>query len=301
MSFFRRYAFLLLLFVTTVVGIEFFTQKHIPQSNLYGAETGVATVGQPVGWGFSKIFSSIGNFYQNYFDLVNIRKKYSKLEQENVKLQVQLNVAQNLVQENQNLRNLLSFKKNHNFEFILGKIIGYDPSLAYQSVKINLGRNDGVQAGMGAVAPDGIVGIIIRVQKRTSDLLLITDPNSSIDALITRNQSRGILQGKLSHKMQFKYFNDNTIMRNGDTLVTSGLTGSFPANMPIGKITNIQKNTNNLSQMIEVEPAVNVIKLTEILILKQHDSTLDLIQKVGGQNWIDHIMKTESDSGTNDE
>lgn len=300
MSFFNRYAFFTLLFVTSFVGFEFFTQTHLSQSLVYGTESTVGAVAKPVGWGFSKIFSSIQKFYQNYFDLVDIRKKYAALEQDNVKLKVQLNVIQNLVRENQKLKDLLSFRNDYNFEFMLGKIIGYDPSLTFQSVKINLGKKDGIQPGMGAVAPAGVVGVIIRVQNRTSDLLLITDPNSNLDALITRNQTRGILQGKLAHRMQFKYFDGNTTIRKGDMLVTSGLTGAFPANMPIGVIANIQKNPNNLSQMVEVEPAVNVVQLTEILVLKQTDPTVELIQKFGGQNWIDHIMNIESGSENDD-
>jgi len=296
MSFFKKYAFFILLLTTLFVGAEFFTQNKLPHSRIYGSEVTIAGATKPVGWGFYKVFSSVGAVYRNYFELVDIRKKYAKLEQENLKLQVKFNVAQNLVQENQKLKDLLNYENDYDFDFIVAKIIGYDPSLTYQSVKINVGKKDGVLPGMGVVAPEGVVGIIMRAQSRTSDLLLVTDPNSSLDVIISRNQSRGILQGKLSKKMQFKYFDHDVTIHEGDMLVTSGLLGSFPANMPIGIVKNIKKGQTDLSNSVEVEPTVNVIKLTELLVLKHNDSTVDMIQDVAGSNWIDHITNTESES-----
>lgn len=80
----------------------------------------------------------------------------------------------------------------------------------------------------------------------------------------------------------------------GDKIVTSGLTGAFPANIPIGTVTSVKKNQENLSQIVEVEPVVDIIKLTEVLILKNTDPAIDVMREIAGSDWIDHLMSTGS-------
>lgn len=294
MNFFRRYSFFIILMITVVVASDFMAQNDYFHTKLYGFEKTMATVSKPIGWSFQKFFGSIKSIYQNYFQLVDIKSKYLQLEQENTKLQAQLHIFESVLQENQKLKTILDFKENNQFDFLVGKIIGYDPSFTFNSIKINLGKQNGIQPGMGAVSSEGVIGIVIRVQAKTCDVLLLTDPNSNIDSIITRNQSRGILQGKLASTMRFKYFDRNINVWVGDKIVTSGLTGAFPANIPIGTVTNIQKTHDDLSQIVEVEPAVNIVKLTDVLILKNTDPAIEIMRNAAGADWIDNIMNTST-------
>lgn len=299
MNFFRRHTLLFIIIITTFVGFSFLIQQSVSKSYLYRFEDLLANMTKPIGWGIYKSFRSVKSFYENYFQLVDIKKKYAQLELENTRLQAQFHIYENIVQENQKLKSMLNFKENNKFDFLVGKIIGYDPTFTFRSIKINLGRQDGIQTGMGAISPMGVIGIVIRVQQKTCDLLLITDPNSNIDSMITRNQSRGILQGKFENIMRFKYFDRNLNIWIGDKIVTSGLTGAFPPNLPIGTIINIQKNPDDLSQTVDVEPAVNIIKLNEVIILKNTDPAIDTMHEIAGADWIEHLMSISS--GKSDE
>lgn len=294
MNFFRRYSFILVLVITVFFAFNFFMQKGSANSTVYKTESTVATVAKPLGWSFQKILESIRSIYQNYIELVDIKEKYIQLKQENAKLQAELHITENIFSENQKLKTILNFKETNKFDFVVGKIIGFDPAFTFKSVKINLGKRDGIKPGMGAVSTAGVIGIVMRVQSKTCDLLLINDPNSNLDAIITRNQLRGILQGKLGAKMRFKYFDNNMTITVGDKIITSGLTGSFPANIPIGTVIKVQKNPDDLSQIIEVEPSVNLPKITEVLILKKTDPSIELMGEIAGADWIENVMSTGS-------
>lgn len=299
MNFFRRYTLLIVFTIILVISFSFLIQNAVGNSYLYKVETLVTNVTKPIGWGLHKALSSVKNFYANYFQLIDIKKKYAKIELENKQLHARLYLYESIAQENQKLKSILDLKETNKFEFFVGKIIGYDPTFTFKSVKINLGRQDGIQIGMGAISPKGVIGVVIRVQQKTCDLLLITDPNSNLDSMITRNQSRGILQGKLENMMRFKYFDRNLNIWIGDKIVTSGFTGAFPPNIPIGTITNIQKNPDDLSQIVDVEPTENIVKLNEVIILKNTDPAIDTMHKIAGADWIEHLMTISS--GQSDE
>jgi len=49
--------------------------------------------------------------------------------------------------------------------------------------------------------------------------------------------------------------------------VTSGLTGGFPKGVPVGTITNIQKDEGELFQTAAVQPEVDFTKLEEVLVV----------------------------------
>jgi rod shape-determining protein MreC len=113
------------------------------------------------------------------------------------------------------------------------------------------------------------VGVVMRVWHSSADVLLLTDPNSNLDVFVLRNRRRGVLQGGIGHVMQFKYFDRGAMLLIGDDVVTSGLTGAFPSNVPVGKIVRIlPEDANGVAQTVDVEPIVNLDHLTNVLVLQ---------------------------------
>jgi rod shape-determining protein MreC len=64
-----------------------------------------------------------------------------------------------------------------------------------------------------------------------------------------------------------KYIPLLSTVRVGDPVVTSGLTGGFPKGVPVGTITNIQKDEGELFQTADVQPEVDFTKLEEVLVV----------------------------------
>ena len=53
----------------------------------------------------------------------------------------------------------------------------------------------------------------------------------------------------------------------GDNVLTSGLGGSFPRDLPVGKVVAVRRSDASLYQEIEVEPTVPFAHLREVLIV----------------------------------
>ena len=125
-----------------------------------------------------------------------------------------------------------------------------------------------------------------------SDVLLLNDPNSNLDVIVARNRRRGMLEGSSGQAMLFKYADRGSRVIVGDEIVTSGLTGPFPRGIGVGKVSRIRVEPDGVTQVIEVEPAVNFAEVSEALILLRSSREVDVIRKVGGVDWMKRLVES---------
>ncbi len=297
MSFIKRYAFWLVIAIAVVLGIVFFssTPSHDRRINIFEKLVYMTSKPIEVVFYYSKKWTVTA--YESYIDLKGAKSAEEKLRRENDELKTKLGIVDTIQSENERLRKLLEFKEKSPFKLLSCEIIQADPSFLYKNIRINKGKNDGVQYGMGVLTTHGVVGVIIRVYGDYSDILLLTDPNSNMDVLVARNRRRGVLQGGISHTMQFKYFERGNNLLIGDEIVTSGLTGAFPGGIPVGKVVSVNSNQDSVSQVVQVDPAVDLTDLHEALVLLTPNREVDVIRTQGGADWIKKLV--ESNSGKN--
>jgi rod shape-determining protein MreC len=146
-------------------------------------------------------------------------------------------------------------------------VVGRDSSNWYRGVVLDKGERDGIRPEMGVVTLTGAVGRVVKSSATSSVVLLLTDPNNAVTALVQRTRDEGIIEGTVSGKARLKYIPLLAAVRVGDPVVTSGLTGGFPKGVPVGTITGIQKDEGDLFQTAEVQPEVDFTKLEEVLVV----------------------------------
>ena len=297
MNFIKRNAFGIVSILTIALAVFFFSSTQSVNRDLSFMEKVVYMTSKPVELFFYYGKKWVVSSYDSYIDLKNSKEESLALQNENMQLKAQLNILSATRIENERLRKLLDFKDKSQFNLLSCEIIQSDPSFLYKNVRINRGKNDGVQYGMGVLTTEGVIGVVIRVFNNFSDVLLLTDPNSNMDVIVARNRRRGILQGGLSYAMQFKYFERGNNLLIGDEIVTSGLTGAFPSGIPVGKVTNIHSSQDNVTQQVEVEPAVDFTDFKEALVLLTPNREVEIIQDKGGVDWIKKLI--DSNTGKN--
>ncbi len=157
---------------------------------------------------FQKVATNIITFtkdlWRYYFFLVTTVRENDRLKKE---LRQALKKNQQLVEielANKRLRALLNFKKKVNRHVITAEVIGKDPSLWYKTVIIDKGQTDGVVKGSAVVAPSGIAGQVIETLPHYSKVLLITDRNCAIDAVVQKKKARGIVKGDGGNQCRFE-------------------------------------------------------------------------------------------------
>lgn len=227
----------------------------------------------------------IDQSFHRYLFLSNAQKENESLRHQLRVLQVKILDYESRLNETHRLRTLLGFAKNQGKEYIAAEVVGRSNLSTFRSLRISRGSREGIQVGMPVLTAQGIVGRIIRTGPFHSDVQLFSDRNFHLDALVERARIRAVVQGISESKMQFNLA-QRADVKIGDAVVTSGITGSFPEGLPVGKVIKIQYETDHVSQQITIEPWVDPRSLEEVLVLKRSDEDIQRIREMAGDKWI---------------
>lgn len=132
---------------------------------------------------------------------------------------------------------------------------------------------------MPVVSQEGfLVGQITATSDNSCQVQTITNVNISVSI---ENQTTGVIEGNLqgytdiSNKQQSIIYNlpQDTQMKAGDEIITSGVGNIYPKNLRIGKVLSIEDNKATISKSAVVEPYVNFSKLKYVLIVIPKDTS----------------------------
>jgi len=168
--------------------------------------------------------------------------------------------------ENGRLRDLLAFRETLTGELLTARVIGHDPAALSRTITIGQGSAAGVAQGAAVLAPGGLVGQVILVSPHAARVLLITDHNSGVDAVVQRTRGRGIVEGSADGRCSLRFVKRTEDLQVGDLVVSSGLEGIFPRGLPVGRIGAVDKQGQGLFQYAQVDPTVDVDALEEVLV-----------------------------------
>jgi len=217
--------------------------------------------------GITSSYHTGRNLWFGYVYLIGLKEENERLKNEASELRERINALRETVHENQRLKSLLSFKESSGYNTETARVIGISPLTSFKTIMIGKGSVDGIKRGMAVVTNDGVVGRVFSASPNTSKVLLISDRNSDVDAVIQRSRDRGIAEGGDSEFIQLKYLPKNADAAVGDLVVTSGIGGVFKKGIILGTIERLDKKTGGIFQYAEIKPAVNFSKLEEVLII----------------------------------
>jgi len=195
--------------------------------------------------------------------------------QENVELRNQLgneiknkNRYKELELENTRLKKFVDFTDRVPDTYVAAQIIARDPSPWFKTLMIDKGSKHGLVKGSPVLVSEGIVGQIIKVANNYSRVLLITDLNSAVDALVQNSRVRGIVKGNNDDNCSFVYTLRKDEVKEGEMIISSGLDRVFPKGLKIGRILKVTKVHSQLFQDITIETSVDFDKIEEVLVFK---------------------------------
>lgn len=212
---------------------------------------------------------AIGNLIDSYVFLVNLKRENVALRKMVAELRKENNLLMEKAIASERLRNLLQFSKKIPRSTLPAQIIGIDPSSWFRTILIDKGTKHGVNRGMAVVSPEGIVGHVLQTSPHYSKVLLITDFNSSVDAIVQRSRAKGLVEGNGDNRCRLKYAERTQDIQPGDRVITSGLGGRYPKGLMIGTISKIQKKSYGLFQYAEIMLNVNFGKLEEVFVITE--------------------------------
>lgn len=195
-------------------------------------------------------------------------REYKRLREEVEGLKARLTGVDEVLQENARLEKLLEFKRRSLYSSVVASVIGRDPSVWNSSMIINRGSRDGVRQGMPVVSALGVVGKIVEASEEQSKVILLTDPQFSVAALIQRSREVGLVSGTLQEGLcRMRYLNSEAQVRPADKVVTAPLSSSFPEGLLIGEVTEVIHDPQKPSVECVVKPVVSLSQLEEVLVI----------------------------------
>lgn len=205
--------------------------------------------------------------WDHYFFLISVVDENQRLRQKVQQTMALEHRYQEVVQANTRLQELLDLSQEIEKPSIAARVVGKDPSPWFQTVLIDKGLKDAIQVGFPVINPQGIVGLVIEAAGHYAKVMLITDPNSAVDAIVQKNRARGIIKGGTVGYCVFNYVLRKHDIDIGDTVVSSGMDGVFPKGLAIGKVTKVEKQEAGIFQDVTVTPYVDFERLEEVLIV----------------------------------
>ncbi len=216
------------------------------------------------------IVKTPSNFFYSILEetetIAQLESKIERLERDNKMMKINLQRIDILEDEVSRLRSIkrAMSKKFKNIQ--IAKVIQGDVIPNKESIKINIGSNDKVIMGQTVMGANGLIGQIVEVALYSSKVLLISDVNSNVPAIITRTGKQVIVKGRSQDDLLEISFTDDTDIKSGDLIVTSGQAGRFIASLNIGRIVQIEMNEGERFAQVLVEPSEYIENINEVIV-----------------------------------
>ncbi len=191
----------------------------------------------------------------------HLRRRVAELESDVIRLG-------ELEQNNSRLLDQLKFRARLQGEVRGARVVGRDPQHWFRSLIVDLGSDDNLRSGLAVLAPGGVVGRVTELGRTASRVMLLTDNDSGIAAIVQRSRAAGIVQGTREGGCQMNYLRRDVDVKVGDIVVTSGLDGIFPKGVLIGEVVDITLEHRDLLLSARIEPSVRLAELEEVLIVE---------------------------------
>ena len=218
--------------------------------------------------GVARAWGGISGLFQSTSAESELAQRNVQLEAQVASLQAQLTQAQENQADFKVLSDLLKFARERpENQYLAASIIGRDPSPYLSYVILDRGSDQGVRKDMPVVAAGGLVGQVVEVTSVACKVLPIVDVASSINARLLASQEEGVVVGQPAGGLQMQYLSQSVNVNVGESVVTSGLGGHFPADIVIGTVSAVQKQDYEVLQKADLTPSVDFSRLDIVLII----------------------------------
>jgi rod shape-determining protein MreC len=196
-----------------------------------------------------------------------LRLKIDKLEEDNKIMKINLQRINILENEVNRLRSIKSEMAKDIKNIKIAKITHRDVIPNKESIQVSIGSKDYIKIGQTVIGTNGVVGQVVEVNMYSSKVLLITDINSNVPAIITRTGKQIIVKGRSQDDfLEISFLKNDTDIKSGDLIITSGHAGRFIASLNVGRVIEIIRNEGERFATVIIEPSEYINNINEVII-----------------------------------
>jgi rod shape-determining protein MreC len=194
----------------------------------------VSSAGRGVAGFFTGIGDGIGDYFRAGAQNAELRRKLEASRREVI-------AARAIQLENRRLKALLGLAGEVEDEVVVTRIVGSTFDSARRLATLSAGASSGVRPGQPVRSAEGLIGRVLETGRWASRVLLVSDGASNVPVRLVRDGTPAIANGHGDGTLDLKTLEvGRNPFRRGDILVTSGVGGIYPPNVPVAVVTRIE-------------------------------------------------------------
>ena len=212
--------------------------------------------------------NSVGDNMVSYFRL---RKDNERLNEQISSLQEQIQSLENALEPLKENADTTAYKYAHlNYQVIPAKVIDLMTRQEHNYLTLNKGKRDSIEVGMGVVCSQGVVGVVSRVNERFSLVIPLIHTGINQSARIKKNDQVGSTSwsGHDYRHINLADIGRHVMVEEGDSVVTSGLTPTFPEGIMIGVVEKARLEEGDSYYNIRMRLTTDFRKLHYVQVLR---------------------------------
>lgn len=199
-----------------------------------------------------------------YFGL---RSENDRLRQSLIDLADEVSQLREARLENIRLRRLLGLTDQSSFRLIGGSVVGKNLTLLRNTLTLGIGAKDSIKEQMPVIADGGLVGVVSHVTDRYSVVRILLNTDFRASAKVQRSRVDGILAWD-GRSLLLNNVTKTLDVKVGDVIVTSEYSNTYPPNIRIGVVREVQEQQGTLFKKVFVLPGVDFVKLEEVFVVQ---------------------------------
>lgn len=276
--------------ITTIVSVNVFNNN--------GPVTGVAgAISRPLRTLASNVARVFESIYSSIYRYDNLMAVYEQSLRTLTERERNYREAGELRAENERLLALFNYQKLHTgYEHEQAMVTNRGGNNWSSSFSIDRGyANSKIQRGDGVSTEYGLlIGQVSEVGAITSTVITVLDTKFSAGAYIGDNEGRATVKGDFSLMrsglLMVDYIDDNSVVLPGDTVVTSGIGGVFPAGLVVGEVVDVYRHSTGIGRYATVRPMRDIDTLYYVFVITDFQNADEYVNP--------YEYETEPESGT---
>jgi rod shape-determining protein MreC len=227
-----------------------------------------ATILHPVQRAIEMPIEAVAYVGGYFADKARLSDENSELRQSLIAQSPKLAAYPELLGENTRLKTLLDLQGRYGSAAIAVEVLytGRDPFT--QKLFVNKGGQAGLAPGAAVVDDRGVIGQVTRVFPFMAEVTLVTDKDQAVPVKVERSGIRSVLFGNgTGRSPELRFTAPTADIRVGDRLLTSGIDGTYPANLPVAEVIDIERDTGQMFARISCKPVAGVDRSQYLLAL----------------------------------
>jgi rod shape-determining protein MreC len=267
---------LLVLASLTMITVYF---RESPNGGLHDFQSVAASALRPFEIGAQRVARPFRDAYGWVAGVFHAKSENERLRDEIERLRQQMVLNASALQENEDLRRLLDYRRGAKFpqdfprhKAVTASVLASPEGEFQQRITIAAGSSSGIREEDAVVTADGLVGHVSKVLRDQALVTLITDKESAVTARDVTTGAVGVLRHGEGSALFLDRVPKNKVVKTPDLIVTAGqrqgpLPALYPQGIQIGYVTSVGQTDIDEFQNVQVVPFVDFTDLDTVLVL----------------------------------